>query len=72
MNGKISSILDGSIKEIETNDYFGTQNVVLLPPSNDPFASDEEEGGDEIDLSGNIDLLVDISGIVEMALMTLL
>ena len=68
MNGNISSILDEIIKETETNDYLDTQNVVLFPPSNDPFASDEEEGGDDIGLSGNINLPVDVSGIVEIYL----
>ena len=50
------------IKEIETNDYLDTQNVVMLPPSNEPFASDEE-GGDDIGLSGNINLPVDVRDI---------
>ena len=45
--------------------------MVLLPPSNDPFASDEEEGDDDIGLSGNINLLVDVSGIVKIILMAL-
>ena len=44
MNGNISSILDEIIKEIEANDFSYTRNVVLLPPSNYPFASDEKEG----------------------------
>ena len=38
---------------------------MLLTPSNDPFASDEEEGDDDIGLSGNISLQVDVSGIVK-------
>ena len=54
MNGNISSILDEISKEIEANDFLNTQNVVLLPPSNYPFASDEKEGDDDIGLSGNI------------------
>ena len=66
MNWNISSILDESIKEIETNDYLDTQNVVLLPPSNDPFTSDEEEGADDIGLSGNINLPINVSGIAEV------
>ena len=40
--------------------------MVLLPPSNDPFASDEEEGDDDIDFSGNINLPVDVCGIVKI------
>ena len=39
--------------------------MVLLTPYNDPFASDEEEGDDDIGLSGNISLQVDVSGIVK-------
>ena len=54
MNGNFSSILDEISKEIEANDFLNTQNVVLLPLSNYPFASDEKEGDDDIGLSGNI------------------
>ena len=38
----------------------------MIPPCNDPFASDEEESGDDIGLSGNIHLPVDVSGIFEI------
>ena len=37
---------------------------MLLPSSNDQFALNEEEE-DDIGLSGNINLLVDVSGIVK-------
>ena len=40
--------------------------MALLPPSNNSFASDEEEGNDDIGLSGNINLPVDLSGIVKI------
>ena len=66
MNGSISWILDEIIKEIEPSEYSDTQNVVILPLSNDPFASDDEEGDDDIGLSGNINLAVDVSGIVKI------
>ena len=66
MNGSIFSILDEIIKEIEANGYSDTQNVVLVPPSNDLFASDKEECDDDIGLSGNINLPVDVSGIVKI------
>ena len=49
-----------------TNDYLDTQSVVLLPPSNDLFAADEEKVGDGIGLSGNINLPVDVSGIIKI------
>ena len=66
MNLNISSILDEIIKEIKANDYSSTQNVVLLLPSNDPLALDEEEVDDDVGLSGNINLPVDVSGIVNI------
>lgn len=66
MNLNISSILDEIIKEIKANDYSSTQNVVLLLPSNNSLASDEEEVDDDVGLSGNINLPVDVSGIVNI------
>ena len=39
--------------------------MVLLTSSNDPFASDEEEGDDDVGLSGNTGLQVDVNGIVK-------
>ena len=45
---------------------YRTQDVVLLPPANDPYASDKEEGDDDIGLAGNINLPSDITGAVEI------
>ena len=66
MNRNIFEILDAAIEEIEANNYLDTQDVVLLPPCDDPFASDEEEGDDDIGLAGNINLPTDVSGTVEL------
>lgn len=49
--------LDEAIENIEGGEYFAPQDVVLLPPANDPCARDEEEGGDDIGLARNINLL---------------
>ena len=38
----------------------------MLPPANDPYALDEEEGDDDIGLAENISLLsADVTGAVE-------
>ena len=66
MNRNIFSTLDEVIEEIESNNYTSTPDVVLLPPSNDPYASDEEEGDDDVGLAGNINLPGDVSGAIEV------
>ena len=38
----------------------------MISPCNDSFASDDEESDDDVGLSGNIHLPVDVSGIVEI------
>ena len=47
-------------------DGYGEQDLVLLPPSNDQYASDEEVGDDDIGLTGNIELPSDVTGNVEV------
>ena len=42
-----------------------SQGVVLLPPPNDPYASDEEVGDDDVGLVGNIDLPADVTEILK-------
>ena len=51
-----------AIEDIE--DREGEHDVVLLPPANDPYASDEEVGGDDIGFIGNLDLPADVAGTV--------
>ena len=49
-----------AIEDIE--DREGEHDVVLLPPANDPYASDEEVGDDDIGFAGNLDLPADVAG----------
>ena len=58
--------LDEAIEDIDGGEYSGPQDLVLLPPANDPYASDEEEGDDDIGLAGNINLPSDVTGAVEI------
>ena len=58
--------LDAAIENIVDDDYAGPQDVALLPPSNDPYASDEEEGDDDIGLAGNLNLPSDVTGTSEI------
>ena len=58
--------LDEAIEDIKGGEYSGPQDVVLLLPANDPYASDEEEGDDDIGLAGNINLPSDVTGAVEI------
>ena len=53
-----------AIEDIE--DREGEHDVVLLPPANDPYASDEEVGDDDIGFAGNLDLPADVAGAVEI------
>lgn len=58
--------LDEAIEDIEGCEYSGPPDVVLLPPANDPYASHEEEGDDDIGLAGNINLPSDVTGAAEI------
>ena len=66
MERNIFDTLDAAIENIVDDDYVGPQDVVLLPPSNDPYASDEEEGDDDIGLAGNLNLPSDFTGTIEI------
>lgn len=66
MNRNIFSTLNEAIEELDGNSFDGSQDVVLLPPSNDPYASDEEAGDDDIGMGGNIDLPADVAGTIEL------
>ena len=63
MERNIFDTLDAAIENLVDDDYVGPQDVVLLPPSNDLYASDEEEGDDDIELAGNLNLPSDVTGI---------
>ena len=65
MEKNIFDTLDETIKDNKGGEYYGTQDVVLLPPANEPYASDEEEGDDDVGLAGNINLPSDGTGAVE-------
>ena len=58
--------LSEAIDEFESSAFMGDQDIVLLPPSNHPFASDEEDGDNDIGLAGNLILPADVSCAVEI------
>ena len=66
MERNIFDTLDAAIENIVDDDYVGPEDVVLLPPSNDPYASDEEERDDDIGLAGNLNLPPDVTGTIEI------
>ena len=66
MERKIFDTLDAAIENIVDNDYVGPHYVVLLPPSNDPYASDEDEGDDDIGLAENLNLSSNVTGTIEI------
>ena len=66
MERDIFDTLDAAVENIVDDDYTGPQDVVLLPPSNDPYASDEEEGDNDIGLAGNLNLLSDVTRTIEI------
>ena len=66
MERNIFETLSEAIDEFESSAFWGDQDIVLLPPSNDPFASDEEDGDDDIGLAGYLNLPADVSGAVEI------
>ena len=66
MERNIFDTLDAAIENIVDDDYARPQDVVLLPPSNDPYASEEEEGDDDIGLAGNLNLPSDVTGTIEI------
>ena len=66
MERNIFDTIDEAIEDIEAGEYSGPQDIVLLPPANDFYASDEEEGDDDIGLAGNINLPFAVTGVVEI------
>ena len=66
MERDIFDTLDAAVENIVDDDYTGPQDVVLLPPSNDPYASDEEEGDNDTGLAGNLNLLSDVTRTIEI------
>ena len=66
MERNIFDTIDEAIEDIEAGEYSGPQDIVLLPPANDLYASDEEEVDDDIGLAGNINLPFAVTGVVEI------
>ena len=64
MERNLFDTLAGAIEDIE--DRESEHDVVLLPPANDPYASYEEVGNDDIGFGGNLDLRADVAGTVEI------
>ena len=64
MERNLFDTLAEAIEDIE--DREGEHDVVLLLPANDPYASDEEVGDDDIGFDSNLDLLADVAGAVEI------
>ena len=59
MGRNIFETLHDAVEVVE--DGYGEQDLALLPPPNDQYASDEEVGDDDISLIGNIDLPTDVT-----------
>ena len=66
MERNIFDTLDKAIENTEGGKYSAPQDVVLFPPANDLYASDEDEGDDDIGLARIIDLSSDVTGAVEI------
>ena len=66
MERNIFETLIEAIDEFESSAFRGNQDIVLLSPSNDPFAYTEEDADDDIRLAGNLYLPADASGAVEI------
>ena len=58
--------LSEAIDAVDNSTLRGNHDIVLLPPDNDPYSSDEEDGDDDIRLAGNINLPTDTSGAIEI------
>ena len=58
--------LSEAIDEFESSAFRGDQDIVLPSPSNHSFASDEEDGDNDIGLAGNLILPADASCAVEI------
>ena len=66
MEINIFETLSEAIDEFESSAFRSDQDIFLLPPSNHPFASDEEDGDDDIGLAENLNLPADVSCAVEI------
>ena len=66
MNQNICATLIKAIEEIEGINFNHNQERLLLPPTIDPYASDEEIGDDDTGLDENLDQLAEITGKVEL------
>ena len=66
MNQNICATLIKAIEEIEGINFNHNQELLLLPPTIDPYASDEEIGVDDTGLDENLDQLAEITGKVEL------
>ena len=67
MGRNLFDTLAEAIEDIEDRD--GEHDVVLLPPANEPYNSDEEVEDDDTGFGGNLDLLdlpANVTGAVEI------
>ena len=62
MNINTFSTLSEAIEEIEGKYHNHNQDLLLIPPTNDPYASDRKLGDEPIGLTGNLDLPADVTG----------
>lgn len=65
MNQNICVTLIKAIEEIEGINFNHNQELLLLPQTIDPYASDEEIGDDDTGLGENLDQPAEITGKVE-------
>ena len=58
--------LSDAIAAFESNNHSEEQNLVLLPPPTDGYASNEKDGDDGIGYAGNIEPPGDVAGTIEI------
>ena len=58
--------LSDAIAAFESDNHFQEQDLVLLFPPTDGYASDEEVGDDDIGYARNIELPGDVAGTIEI------
>ena len=66
MNQNICATLIKAIEEIVGINFNHNQELLLLPQTIDPYASDEEIGDDDTGLGENLDQPAEITGKVEL------
>ena len=66
MNQNICVTLIKAIEEIKGINFNHNQELLLLPQTIDPYASDEEIGDDDTGLGENLDQPAEITGTVEL------